>query len=339
MADDSETEVFFGHQERSEEALIDENEQGQGDMNLNQDKDESDIEPRMERSRDDYGAECNPMGLECHVEKPVSKKAGLPVKPEPYSGSEDWEEYISHFTLCAELGRWTEQEKVLALAASLRGPARTFYISLSIAEKYSYTTLVKELSQRFGSLRQQSRWLSRLEGRKRKPEESMAALGDDLRQMSQRAYPNLDGMAQEALALNQLYKCISLEMKCRCIDRNCSTVAQAVDIIERYESILGDGADKRRAVRMVDGDRQKPDNEISRTLQTILSRLEQLEQGPYQEKGQQRESGQSKYRCYGCGSPHHFIRQCPARNANSTNQGGADTQTKKKSGNSYPPSH
>lgn len=60
-----------------------------------------------------------------------------------------------------------------------------------------------------------------------------------------------DARAQEALALNQLYKSISLEMKCRCIDRNCSTIAQAVDIIERYESILGDGAERKRTVRMV----------------------------------------------------------------------------------------
>lgn len=338
MADDSETEVFFNPQERSEEDLIEHNEQlGQGDVNLNQEKD--DLEPRMMRSLDDCGAECSPMNMECHGGKPASMKAGLPVKPEPYSGSEDWEEYISHFTLCSELGRWTEHEKVLALAASLRGPARTFYISLSVAEKYDYSILVKELSQRFGSLRQQNRWLSRLEGRKRKPEESIAALGDDLRQMSQRAYPNLDGMAQEALALNQLYKCISLEMKCRCIDRNCSTVVQAVDIIERYESILGDGTEKRRAVRMVGGDLQKSDSEISKTLQTILSRLEQLEHGPQQRQGRPRENGQTRNQCYGCGSPDHFIRQCPERNANSTYQGGANSQPKKKSGNSYPPSH
>ncbi|KAL3874192.1 hypothetical protein ACJMK2_037238 [Sinanodonta woodiana] len=51
------------------------------------------------------------------------------IKPEPFSGTEDWEEYVSHFEICAELGHWKESEKVLALAARLRGPARTFYIS------------------------------------------------------------------------------------------------------------------------------------------------------------------------------------------------------------------
>ncbi|KAL3874194.1 hypothetical protein ACJMK2_037240 [Sinanodonta woodiana] len=159
---------------------------------------------------------------------------------ETASGTEDWEEYVSHFEICAELGHWKESEKVLALAASLRGPARTFYISLSSEEKKSYKALIRQLVQRFGSTRQQSRWLSRLESRKRLTGEPIAALADDLRQMSQRAYVNLDSRAQEALALNQFYKCISLEMKCRCIDRECQTVAQSVEIIERCEAIRGD---------------------------------------------------------------------------------------------------
>jgi hypothetical protein len=41
--------------------------------------------------------------------------------------------------------------------------------------------------------------------------------------------PNIDTLAQEALALNQLYKSISLEMKSKCIDKECETVATAVD--------------------------------------------------------------------------------------------------------------
>ena len=74
----------------------------------------------------------------------------MSVKPEPYDGSEDWEEYISHFEICAELGRWREEDKVLALAAALKGPARTFYISLVQTEKRDYAILIQRLEQRFG---------------------------------------------------------------------------------------------------------------------------------------------------------------------------------------------
>lgn len=336
MADDSDTEVIINQREEgSERDLTEHDELGQGDIHNRQKEDQG---PYMMRSREDCGTDIHPMSFGGYRET-TSKKAGLPVKPEPYSGSEDWEEYINHFTLCSELGKWSEQESVLALAASLRGPARTFYISLPKEEKYDYSLLIRELSQRFGSSRQQSRWLSRLEGRKRKPDESIASLGDDLRQMSQRAHPNLDARAQEALALNQLYKSISLEMKCRCIDRNCSTIAQAVDIIERYESILGDGTEKKRAVRMVAADPKQQEDDISKTLSKIMSRLEQLEQRPSQRYNQMRRNGQERNLCYGCGSTSHFIKQCPKAKNRPAKQEGAYSQPNQMSGNFYPPSH
>jgi hypothetical protein len=49
-----------------------------------------------------------------------SKSHRLYVKPEPFDGSSDWEEYFSHFINCAEFGRWTNQDKMLGLSANLR---------------------------------------------------------------------------------------------------------------------------------------------------------------------------------------------------------------------------
>jgi hypothetical protein len=65
--------------------------------------------------------------------------------------------------------------------------------------------------------------------------------------MAQMTFYNLDLNALDTLALNQLYSIISLEMKCRCIDKDCRTVAEAVEVIERYTSIIGDGVDKRKS--------------------------------------------------------------------------------------------
>jgi hypothetical protein len=65
----------------------------------------------------------------------------MSIKPEPFDGGE---EYISHFEICAELGKWCETDKVLALAAALRGPAMTFYISLGQGEKLcSFNTKIR----------------------------------------------------------------------------------------------------------------------------------------------------------------------------------------------------
>ncbi|KAK3580653.1 hypothetical protein CHS0354_017923 [Potamilus streckersoni] len=252
---------------------------------------------------------------------------GPSLKPELFNGKECWEEYISHFENCAELCNWTKRDKVLFLAASLRGQARTYYMSLENEEKRSYDILVARLSQRFGSSRHQNRWLARLEMRKRQPSEPIAALGDDIRQMAQKAFCNLDSKAQESLALNQFCKILPTEMKCRCIDNNCETVADAVDVVERYEAILGDEYDKKKAnVRAVGSNKTEhqgsnDNGRIGAMLQRIEKRLELLEKGSTPLKNvkdwinqiQNRYAPRNEKRrtCFVCNSPDHFFRNCP----------------------------
>ena len=126
---------------------------------------------------------------------------------------------------------------MLGLSANLRGPAGIFYLSLSQDERADYYRLVDKLAKRCGSVRQQISDSVNLKlGNDSR--ESIAALGDDLRLMAQTAYIKLDTLAEETLALNQLYKSISLEMKSKCIDKECETVATAVYIIEKHEAIF-----------------------------------------------------------------------------------------------------
>ena len=48
-----------------------------------------------------------------HVHYTSSCQSGPRIKPESFSGNEDWEEYQSHFEDCAELSRWDHRSKVL----------------------------------------------------------------------------------------------------------------------------------------------------------------------------------------------------------------------------------
>ena len=101
---------------------------------------------------------------------------------------------------------------------------------------------------------------------------SIAALGDDLRQMAHKAYRKLDTLAQEALALNQRYKSIPLEMKNKCIDKECETVATALDIIEKHEAIFElNDKKKPNIVRQLTANDYSLDNtDRNAILQTIL---------------------------------------------------------------------
>ena len=306
MADTPDQEITFRANERDDNAEI-----GQGDTHGNDTEEQQEDEPQYDLDGFAEPFRSRPHG---HGGLHAAHQTGIRLKPEPYNGTDDWEEYLSHFQLCSELGRWTEYDRMLALASSLRGPARTFYISLSEEEKVSYRSLVEQLGKRFGSTRQQNRWLSRLESRRRKTDETIASLGDDLRQMAQGAYPYLDTQAQELLALNQLYKSISLEMKCRCIDRNCNSIEQAVDIIERYEAILGDRQD-RMMTNVTNENRTTTDDRIQKTLRDIVETLEGLKRQQQPRPDFHRGSGgQQRHqplRCFNCGSTEHLIRNCP----------------------------
>ena len=255
------------------------------------------------------------------------------IKPDTFTGEDDWEQYISHFDNCAELGGWSDRERVLTLAACLKGQARIFYAGLLQNDKQSYRLLVHKLEQRFGSARQHGRWLSRFQSRVRVPGETIASFGDDLRLMAQKAYPALDADAQELLALQQFYKAVTPEMRCRILDKNCISISDAVDVVERYEEILGIGcAGKRAIVRAVsDGQEHVQQakhtdgklSEIQSALSRVVERLDRLEgngnRGPHNYRNEYR----GPRTCFICDSPKHFSKQCPRYRQNGTqmNQG------------------
>ena len=67
-------------------------------------------------------------------------------------------------------------------------------------------------------------------------------------------------------------------MKSRCIDKECQTIAEAVDVIERYESIVGDRDRKKSTIRSVGSkNTERPSKNYQDNLQELRHRIEQLE--------------------------------------------------------------
>jgi hypothetical protein len=259
-------------------------------------------------------------------------RPAITIKPDKYSGEDDWEQYISHFQDCAELGKWNDQEKLLTLAACLRGQARAFYTTLTRPDKASFRDLARALEQRFGSARQQTRWVSKFQTRLKLVGESIAAYGDDLRLLARKAYCNLEQEAQETLALQQFCKALSVEMKCRVMDKDCRTIAEAVEVVERYEDLLNESHYERRRnfvrqvdsteverevtrrddygkrmVRWQDRNNERSDDGIQRALRSIQIRLDRIE------RGSQRRERDGPRKCYICQGLDHLARACPNR--------------------------
>ena len=45
------------------------------------------------------------------------------VHPDKFDCGIGWQDYLTHFELCADLNRWSEEQKAIYLAVSLRGAA------------------------------------------------------------------------------------------------------------------------------------------------------------------------------------------------------------------------
>ena len=234
------------------------------------------------------------------------------IKPDSYDGSQSFDQYLSHFEDCSELAHWDYRTRVLVLAASLRGAARTYYMSLTENERRDYNILVLRLRNRFGHTKHQALWLNKLDNRKRQRGESIASLGDDLRQLSQKAYSDLDPTAQEKLALNQFYRSLSTDMKCRCVDKNCKTVSEAVSVVEKYECILGA---QNASVRSLETSRQP-----EQTPESLLAEIKRLEAKINSLEAKDKKAVYNNDRtgrtCFGCNSSYHLWKNCPRNNQN-----------------------
>ncbi|KAH3772524.1 hypothetical protein DPMN_173864 [Dreissena polymorpha] len=244
------------------------------------------------------------------------------VKSDSFTGEEDWDQYISNFEDCAELAQWSEKEKLLYIATSLKQQARAHYCSLPSHERRSYNVLTIQLEQRFGSKRQSTRWLSKIQNRTRGKTKTVAAFGDEIRLYAQKAYVSLGPEAQEMIALEHFLKSFSPEMRCRLMDKGCRTIREAVEVVERYEDILGrsttgaGGSLIRGVIENRKGSGDTGESQDVRSLGDIQCSIKRIEQRlDALEASSPRSSNSSSSRsCFTCGARDHFYRSCPRNN-------------------------
>ena len=77
------------------------------------------------------------------------KKGKNFMKPATFDGSSSWIYYKSHFDMCAELNRWTHDQKGLYLRVSLRGLAQGVLGNLPTKDQKDFETLCNTLGERF----------------------------------------------------------------------------------------------------------------------------------------------------------------------------------------------
>jgi len=119
------------------------------------------------------------------------------IKPDKYNGSTCVETFLVKFEAAAKHNDWSKREKAAHLMAALDGTAALLLWEL---HEPSYKQIVEKLRRRYGSQEQQEKFKVELRIRKRKSNESLQELAQDIERMASLAYPGVDQSTRETFA-------------------------------------------------------------------------------------------------------------------------------------------
>ena len=137
------------------------------------------------------------------------------------------------FDNCAAYNRWTDEDKSAHLRWSLTGNAAQL---LWDAKDDNYRQLVARLLRRFGGKDMEEKFQDELRCRRRKPDESLRELAQDIRRLMSLSYPGEKSGLAEHLARDAFLAALDdpeLELKVR--EREPVDLESALKAAQRYE--------------------------------------------------------------------------------------------------------
>ena len=275
----------------------------------------------------------------------LAVKTGVKLKPATFDGTVSWTDYKAHFDACAEINGWTDKEKRLYLAVSLRGQAQGVFGNLS-TRTHDYSELSKALQERFAPPNQTELYRVQLRERRQKASESLSELGQDIRRLTNLAYPTAPADLRETLSKEQFIDAlVSSDMRIRVkqarpVDLN-DAIRHAVELeaynraekkhlegqgFMRATSGKGDDSSSRDTTQASLEEKlselQKSTAELQTSMQT-LKQQNRSSQGSgtgfrerYQGQQQRTYVPREKRKCHICGSEDHLRYKCPLNDQN-----------------------
>lgn len=172
------------------------------------------------------------------------------VMPMEYDGKIPWSRYEIHFSAIARINEWNRDDRVRYLAAYLRGPALTYWETLSTDTKSNYEQASEAFQTRFGPDCQQSVAHIQLRTRVQRNGEHFSEYATELQRLALLTFSDCPGTARDRIALEYfLDGILDLEVQERVRDAAPVTLHQALQTAIRIDANHRATRAARRSIR------------------------------------------------------------------------------------------
>ena len=172
-----------------------------------------------------------------------SRRPVLPtLKLGSYDGSTCLMTFLAKFENCIDYYGWSSKEQLCHLRASLEGAAGQ--VLWDAGKQSSVDEVIHLLKSRFGTTNEEERYRSELRSRRRRRGESLQSVYRDVRRLMALAFPGQSGSLWEVMARDAFVDALSdPNLRCRVLERDPSTLEEALKIASRLEALSRSVAD------------------------------------------------------------------------------------------------
>ena len=227
------------------------------------------------------------------------------LMPMKYSGTSDFDEYLTQFEAIAGLQNWNDERKAVVLLSKLEGQALSI---ASTENQRTFSSLVACLRENF-SPQQQTIFALKLNSRVQGKNETFEALANDIKRLTKKAYMTADDLTKDRLATDAFVNAISDDsVREKLRDKAPVTISQALREVRQIA--VNREIEKQRAKQTVRSVEMKPSSKENDEVMKLQEKLSKLEAELKKFHGERLQVKKPRV-CYHCSLPGHVKKFCP----------------------------
>lgn len=239
------------------------------------------------------------------------------LKPDSYDGSVPLREFLTQFNLIARANGWNDSLKTVALAANLKGKARSVLDRIIEIENLDFEELKSKLELRFGGHLAQT-YYTQFTNRKQKNSEDLATLGADIERLSQLASPKCTHEVRDKIACAQFIAALSSGFIRRTLQLENATSlkfavkgAMTIKVINKNSFPRREKNEEKRNLKFNKEKNLANIREDTKEKDKVENKEKERRKHPFERTDNSRFKQQKK-ECWKCGALGHFRSKCPS---------------------------